>query len=126
MKNLMYHGYSFDQHADQIKELREKAYEQPEHLMIDLLKKRHLAPSFGSNLMAPDGEDPLVIREQPDVFVAGHFHAHANASYKGVNVICSSTFQAQTDFQKRVGHEPEPGKVTILDMKTRQTEVKQF
>jgi len=81
---------------------------------------------FGSNLIAPDGNDPMVIREEPDVFVAGHFHSHANSSYKGTNVICSSTFQAQTDFQKRVGHEPDPGKVTVLDYKTRNTEVKQF
>ncbi|MFP4038749.1 MAG: metallophosphoesterase [Candidatus Nanohaloarchaea archaeon] len=126
IKNLMYHGYSFDQHADQIKELREKAYEQPEHLMIDLLKRRHLAPTFGSNLIAPDSKDPLIIEEEPDVFVAGHFHSHANSSYKGTNVICSSTFQAQTPFQKRVGHEPDPGKVTIVNYKTRNTEVKQF
>ena len=126
IKNLMYHGYSFDGHADQIQELREKAYDEPHHLMIDLLKRRHLAPMFGSNLIAPDGNDPMVIREEPDVFVAGHFHSHANSSYKGTNVICSSTFQAQTDFQKRVGHEPDPGKVTVLDYKTRNTEVKQF
>lgn len=126
LKNLMYHGYSFDTHADQIQDLREKAYEQPEHLMIDLLKKRHLAPMFGSNLMAPNGNDPLVMNEKPDIFVAGHFHSHANSTYKGVNVICSSTFQAQTDFQKRVGHEPDPGKVTIVDFHNRRTEVKQF
>jgi DNA polymerase II small subunit len=126
IKNLMYHGYSFDGHADQIQELREKAYDEPHHLMIDLLKRRHLAPMFGSNLIAPDGEDPMVIEEEPDVFVAGHFHSHANSSYKGTNVICSSTFQAQTDFQKRVGHEPDPGKVTVVDFKTRNTEVKQF
>jgi len=35
IKNLMYHGYSFDGHADQIQELREKAYDEPHHLMID-------------------------------------------------------------------------------------------
>ncbi len=126
LKHLMYHGYSFDRHVDQIQDLREKAYDDPHHVMIDLLKRRHLAPTFGSNLLAPDGVDPLVIQEKPDVFVAGHFHSHANSSYKGVNVICSSTFQAQTDFQKRVGHEPDPGKVTLLDFKTRRTEVKQF
>jgi DNA polymerase II small subunit/DNA polymerase delta subunit B len=41
-------------------------------------------------------------------------------------VIASSTFQAQTDFQKRVGHEPDPGKVTIVNFGNRNTEVKQF
>ena len=126
IKNLMYHGYSFDDHADQIQELREKGYEHPHHIMIDLLKRRHLAPTYGSNSLSPEGKDSLVIEEEPDVFVSGHFHSHSNESYKGVNVINSSTFQAQTDFQKRVGHEPDPGKVTIVDYKTRNTRVKKF
>ncbi|MFB6159017.1 MAG: DNA-directed DNA polymerase II small subunit [Candidatus Nanohalobium sp.] len=126
VKNLMYHGYSFDDHVDRIKELREKAYDEPHHVMIDLLKRRHLAPTYGSNMLSPEGKDNLVIEEKPDVMVSGHFHSHANSTYKGVNVICASTFQAQTDFQKRVGHEPDPGKVTVLDLKTRKTEVKQF
>ncbi len=124
--NLMYHGYSFDDHVAQIQELREKAYQEPHHVMIDLLKRRHLAPTFGTNLLAPEDKDYLTIEREPDVFVAGHFHSHVNQSYKDVNVVCASTFQAQTDFQKRVGHEPDPGKVTVVDYKTRNTEVKQF
>ena len=124
--NLMYHGYSFDEHIDKIKSLRENAYEDPYHVMVDLLKRRHLAPSYGSNLLAPEAEDPLVIQKKPDIFVSGHLHSHSVYSYKGVNVIAASTFQAQTDFQKRVGHEPDPGKVTIVDYKNRNTEVKQF
>lgn len=126
IKNLMYHGYSFDDHVDKIQELREKAYDEPHHVMIDLLKRRHLAPTYGDNMMSPEMIDQLVIDKEPDVMVSGHFHSHANSTYKGVNVICASTFQAQTDFQKRVGHEPDPGKVTLLDLKTRKTQVKQF
>jgi DNA polymerase II small subunit len=124
--NLMYHGYSFDDQIDAIKELRENAYDEPYRVMVDLLKRRHLAPTYGSNLLSPEAEDHLVIDEKPDVFVAGHLHSHSNYSYKGVNVIASSTFQAQTDFQKRVGHEPDPGKVTIVNFGNRNTEVKQF
>ena len=126
IKHLLYHGYSFDEQIDQIQSLRETAYDDPSKVMIDLLKRRHLAPTYGSNLMSPEGEDHLVIDEKPDVFVAGHLHSHACESYKGVNVIASSTFQKQTDFQKRVGHEPDPGKVTIMNFKTRNTKVKQF
>jgi DNA polymerase II small subunit len=126
IKNLMYHGYSFDDHVDKIQELREKAYDQPHHVMIDLLKRRHLAPTYGDNMISPELKDQLVIEEQPDVMASGHFHSHANSTYKGVNVIAASTFQSQTDFQKRMGHEPDPGKVTLLDFKTRKTQVKQF
>lgn len=124
--NLLYHGHSFDSHVDSIQDLREKAYQQPEHVMIDLLKRRHLAPTYGSNNMSPEEEDYLAITEKPDIFVSGHFHSHCNESYKGVNVINSSSFQEQTDFQKRVGHEPDPGKVTIVDFKTRNTRIKKF
>ncbi|MFB6145279.1 MAG: metallophosphoesterase [Candidatus Nanohaloarchaea archaeon] len=124
--NLMYHGYSFDGHADQLQNLRKVAYQEPHHVMIDLLKRRHLAPTYGTNSLSPEGEDHMVIQHKPDIFVSGHFHSHSNESYKGVNVINSSTFQAQTDFQKRVGHKPDPGKVTIVDYKTRDTEVKKF
>jgi len=126
IKNLMYHGHSFDEQIDAIKELRENAYEEPYRVMVDLLKRRHLAPTYGSNLLSPEGEDHLVIDEKPDVFVSGHLHSHSNYSYKGVNVVNASTFQAQTDFQKRVGHEPDPGKVTVINYKNRNTEVKQF
>ncbi len=126
IKNLMYHGSSFDDHVDKIQDLREKAYEEPQHVMIDLLKRRHLAPTYGDTPISPEGEDQLVIYEKPDIFVAGHFHSHCNQSYKGVNVINSSSFQAQTDFQKRVGHEPDPGKVTIVNYKNRNTRVKNF
>jgi len=126
LKHLMYHGYSFDDHVDRIQELRENAYDEPDRVMIDLLKRRHLAPTYGSNQLSPEGIDHMVIEEEPDVMVSGHFHSHAVSSYKGVNVICSSTFQAQTDFQKRVGHEPDPGKVTLMNFKNRETEVKQF
>ena len=126
IRNLVYHGYSFDDHVDQIQDLREKAYDEPHHVMIDLLKRRHLAPTYGSNQLSPEGEDHLVIDEKPDVFVSGHFHSHSNESYKGVNVINSSSFQEQTDFQKRMGHEPDPGKVTLVNYKTRNTRVKKF
>lgn len=126
IKNLVYHGYSFDDHVDQIQDLREKAYEEPHHVMIDLLKRRHLAPTYGSTQLSPEGEDHLAITEKPDVFVSGHFHSHSNESYKGVNVINSSSFQEQTDFQKRMGHEPDPGKVTLVNYKTRNTRVKKF
>ena len=124
--NLMYHGTSFDGHVDQIKDLREKAYEDPHHVMIDLLKRRHLAPTYGTNSVSPEDQDHLVIKEKPDVFVTGHFHSHSNENYKGTNVINASSFQRQTDFQKRVGHEPDPGKVTVINYKNRNTRVKKF
>lgn len=126
VKVLMYHGMSFDGHVDALPHLRENAYEEPENAMIDWLKRRHLAPIYGSNLVVPGDEDPLVIDEVPDIIASGHTHSFACTSYKGVNVICAGTFQAQTDFQKRMGHQPEPGKVAVVNLKTRESMVKEF
>lgn len=126
IKHVMYHGMSYDDHVDKIKSLRENAYDQPEYVLEDVLKRRHLAPSFGTNPLSPEGEDSMVIEQEPDVLVSGHFHSHCNESYKGVNLICSSSFQSQTDFQKRVGHDPQPGIVTVMNFKTRNTKTINF
>ncbi len=123
---LMYHGYSFDDHVAKLEHLRDKAYENPDHAMVDYLKRRHLAPIYGSNLLVPQETDHHVIDRIPDIFCMGHNHSFANTTYKGVNVICAGTFQGQTAFQKRVGHEPDPGKVAVIDLSTRESTVKEF
>ncbi len=123
---LLYHGYSFDSHVDAVPELRDRGYEEPHHCMVDLLKRRHLAPTFGSNLLSPEDRDFLVIEEAPDIFVMGHTHAFDVANYKGINLISSGTMQSRTDFQKRVGHKPDPGMIAMVNLKTRDTVVKEF
>lgn len=123
---LLYHGYSMDGHIDQIKELREKAYDEPHHAMVDYLKRRHLAPMYGSNLLAPEDRDFMVIDEVPDIFAIGHTHAFDVANYKGVNLVSAGTMQGQTDFQKRMGHEPDPGEIAMVNLQTRDTTVKEL
>ncbi|MDY6777485.1 MAG: DNA-directed DNA polymerase II small subunit [Candidatus Nanohaloarchaea archaeon] len=123
---LLYHGYSFDNHVDEIQELREKGYEEPHHAMIDYLQRRHLAPTFGNSPIAPHERDYMVIDEVPDIFVMGHTHAFDVANYKGVNVISSGTMQGQTEFQQRMGHKPDPGIVAMVNLKTRDTIVKEL
>ncbi len=122
---LLYHGYSFDNHVDAIPDLREKGYEEPHHAMVDYLKRRHLAPTYGSNLLSPEERDYMVIDEVPDIFVMGHTHAFDVENYKTVNLISSGTMQSQTDFQKRMGHKPDPGKIALINIKTRDTIVKE-
>ena len=123
---LLYHGYSFDNHVDAQPDLRKKAYTNPECAMIDLLKRRHLAPTYTTNLISPEERDYLVVEKVPDIFAMGHIHNFTASNYKGVNLICASTFQAQTDFQKRIGHKPDPGKVAMINLKTRKTLIKIF
>jgi DNA polymerase II small subunit len=123
---LLYHGYSFDRHVDAIPDLREKGYEEPHHVMVDYLKRRHLAPTFGSNLLSPEERDYMVIDEVPDIFTMGHTHAFDVTNYKGINLISSGTMQSQTDFQERMGHKPDPGMIAVVNLKTRDTTVKEL
>lgn len=122
---LMYHGYSFDQHVDKIPDLREKGYEEPTHAMVDYLRRRHLAPRYGSNRLSPEDQDHMVIEEVPDIFVMGHTHAFDIRNYKSVNLISSGTMQSQTEFQKRMGHMPDPGLVAVVDLQSRDVNVKE-
>ena len=126
LKVLMYHGYSFTSIIDAIPELRKKGLSHPEHVMTEVLKKRHLAPIYGSSIISPAKEDNLVIEEIPDIFQTGDLHSHCLKSYKGITLISSSTFQGQTSFMNKVGHIANPGKVSIVDLHTREIFVKNF
>ncbi len=127
---LMYHGYSFDFYADAVEEIRSQQPNISDRaglVMQFLLKRRHLAPTHESTLRVVDPiEDPLVINNVPDFFIAGHIHKCATLVYRNVILICGSCWQSKTPFQERVGHKPEPGKVPVVNLKTRQIKVLNF
>lgn len=119
LKVRMYHGYSFTYYLDKIEGLRlAGGFERPDHLMKYLLRRRHLAPSYGSTLALPMKEDPLLIYEIPDVLATGHLHKAVIAKYKSVVTIAGSCWQNNTSFQDKVGLKAEPAKVPILSLKT--------
>jgi len=125
---LMYHGYSFDHYAADVDSIRAvNGYDHADLIMKFLLQRRHLAPSYTSTLFIPEiHEDPLVIEKIPDFFVTGHIHKGAIACYRNITLISSSCFQTKTPFQERVGHHPDPAKVPIVNLKTREIKVLTF
>ncbi len=126
IKVLMYHGYSFTNLTDTILAIRKYGVKHPQYVMMEVLKKRHLAPLYGSAIQTPDEKDHLVIDEVPDIFHTGDLHSHTVTNYKGITLISSSTFQGQTSFMDRVGHIADPGKITVVDLKTREWNVLKF
>ncbi|AFK21839.1 DNA-directed DNA polymerase II small subunit [Pyrococcus sp. ST04] len=87
--------------------------------MIELLKMRHLAPTFGEKVpIAPDPEDLLVIEDVPDLVQMGHVHVYDAVTYRGVQLVNSATWQAQTEFQKMVNIVPTPAKVPVVDVES--------
>ncbi|MCX8146996.1 MAG: DNA-directed DNA polymerase II small subunit [Candidatus Woesearchaeota archaeon] len=125
---LMYHGYSFDYYISSIDTIREKGgYDRPDLIMKYLLQRRHLAPTHTSTLYVPDPErDPLVIEKIPDFFATGHIHKSAVANYHNITMICGSCWQSRTTFQERVGHHPEPARVPVVDLQTRNVKILRF
>ncbi|ADC65257.1 DNA-directed DNA polymerase [Ferroglobus placidus DSM 10642] len=111
VKVLMYHGRSLD---DLISKINRLNYAKPQEALFELLKRRHLSPMYGERVpIAPEKEDYLVIDEVPDVLHSGHVHTYGTGFYRGIFVVCSSTWQSQTEFQKKVNLNPMPGIVAV-------------
>ena len=86
-----------------------------------------MAPSFKSTPYYPSHkEDPLLIKVIPDFFITGHIHYSKVANYKGVTMICGSCWQGKTSFQEKLGHEPEPARVPVVNLKTRDVKILKF
>jgi len=125
---LMYHGYSFDYFVAKVDSLRNQGgYDRADLIMKFLLKKRHLAPSHMSTLYIPDTKrDPLVIEKVPDFFLSGHIHKSITSNYRNTTLICGSCWQGKTIFQEKVGHNPEPSRVPIVNLQTRDVKILKF
>ena len=92
-----------------------------------LLQRRHLAPTHTSTLYIPDtAKDPLVIEKIPDFFVSGHIHKATTANYRNITLISGSCWQSKTSFQEKVGHNPEPSRIPIANLKTRKMKILKF
>jgi len=124
---LTYHGYSFHYYANNIEYLmKAKAIHKPEMIMAYLLKNRHLAPTHTSTLYFPHEDDPLLIKQVPDIFVSGHTHKSAVAYYNNVLTISSSCWESMTAFQEKMGNKPDFCKVPMLNLKTREVKILDF
>ncbi len=110
---LMYHGTSLD---TIIGNLSGCTYTRPDTAMVELLKRRHLVPTYGSDSISPENKDYLFIGDIPDVFHCGHVHTNGYTQYRGVTVINSGTWQAKTAYQERLGHQPTPAIVPVMNL----------
>jgi len=92
-----------------------------------MLKRRHLAPTHSSVVYVPNAErDFLFIDESPDVLCTGEVHRLDIERYNGSLIITGSCWQAQTDFEEKVGNIPDPCKVPIFNLKTNELKILDF
>jgi DNA polymerase II small subunit len=86
-----------------------------------LLQCRHLAPIYGQRTpIAAEPRDFLVIDRVPDIFHAGHVHVQAHEKYRGVLIVNSGAWQKQTEYQSKMGLEPTPGIIPVVNLQTLQ------
>ncbi len=125
---LLYHGYSFDYYVANVESIRNSGgYHRADLIMKFLLKRRHLSPSFRSTPYYPGHkEDPLLIKKIPDFFVSGHIHYSKVDNYRGITIVCGSCWQGTTAFQEKLGHQPEPARVPVVNLKTREVKILKF
>ena len=125
---LMYHGFSFPYYTESVPSLRSKGgLKKCDLIMKFLLQRRHLAPSHGSTLYVPDDEeDSLVIDIVPDIFVSGHIHQITIGNYRNVSLINSSCWVVQSEDNAKRGIIPEPAKIPIINLQTREVKIMNF
>ncbi len=113
---LSYHGQSLLDYSTNIQALN---YNEPTEVMKLMLKKRHLAPTYGGYTpLAPEHEDYMLISQVPDIFVTGHVHTSFIDNYRGVILINASSWQSQTSYQKMMNFVPDSAKLPLVDLKT--------
>ena len=117
LKNLIYHGPSIH---DLISSVSFLDMNRPQDGMVELLKKRDLMPKYGGrNPYVPEGRDYMVIKEVPDLVWIGDMHHNGYATYRQTTVINGGCWEGQTDFQKKIGHNPTPGVFPMVSLRTR-------
>lgn len=121
---MMYHGRSFD---DLIGLIPGARYDAACEMISEMLKRRHLAPSYGRRTpIAADCIDSLIIDPIPEVVHTGHVHICGINKYRGVLGINSGTWQSQTAFQKQMNIQPTPGIAIALDLMTLKPSIYNF
>ncbi len=125
---LMYHGASMHNIINEIEELRlGNAHSTPTRVVKHLLLRRHLSPTHGATTYIPNAKnDFMLIKEVPDVITTGDLHKTDIDSYNNILIISNSCWQSITAFEEKVGNQPDPCKVPILNLKTREIKILDF
>ncbi len=127
-KILIYHGASMHGIIEEIEEIRTKyGHKSPTRVVKEMLKRRHLSPIHGvCDYIPNEKKDPMVIDFVPDIICTGDQHRPEISSYNNILLVASSCWQDKTPFEEKVGNEPDPCKVPIFNLKTREVKILDF
>ena len=126
-KVLMYHGASMHGIIEEIADIRlNHGHNNPTRVAREMLKRRHLAPMHGLCDYIPCEKDPMVIDPIPDIIITGDQHRSEVSMFNNILMISSSCWQSKTPFEEKVGNNPDPCKVPLFNMKTREIKMMDF
>ncbi|MEM4330428.1 MAG: metallophosphoesterase [Candidatus Pacearchaeota archaeon] len=127
-KILLYHGAAMHGVIEGIEELRTKyGHKFPARVTKEFLKRRLLSSPHGDFDYIPSpGKDFSVIEEVPDIVCTGDQHRPEISYYNNILLIASSCWQSKTPFEEKIGHEPDPCKVPLFNLKTREIKILDF
>jgi DNA polymerase II small subunit len=124
---LLYHGYSLIYYSENVASVWAAGGQKRADLIMKyLLQKRHLAPAHKSVTYIPGAKDPLIIRRVPDFFITGHIHRVSVGSYRNITLINASCWGEITEDQIKRGLDPQPAKIPIVNLKTREVKIMNF
>lgn len=128
IKVFMYHGASMSNIINEVEELRlAKAHKNPARVVKHLLLRRHVSPVHGAAVYIPDAkEDSMLIKEVPDIMVTGDLHKPDVDKYNDILIVCGGCWQSTTPFEEKVGNHPDPCKVPVFNLKTREIKILDF
>ena len=86
----------FLSHGGMFAKYFEKFKTSPEMMMLQMIKKRHISPTFRNNAGLDD--EKLFIEQPADIFAIGHFHEPRTINYKGVTIFSLGSFVTQPIF----------------------------
>ncbi|MBR9692346.1 hypothetical protein GOV07_00260, partial [Candidatus Woesearchaeota archaeon] len=62
----------------------------------------------------------------PDFFLTGHVHRMTSATYRGITMINASAWCDINDNQEKRGLEPQPARLPVINLQTRDVRVINF
>lgn len=127
LKILNYHGTSMHSLINEIEDLRMiKAHRTPAKAVKQLLKRRSVNPMHSETAYIPDTNDSLFMKDIPDIITTGDLHRSDVDIYNNILIVCSSCWQSITPFEEKVGNSPDPCKVPVFNLKTREVKILDF
>ena len=127
-KVLAYHGASINHFINELPEIRINiGHGKPTRVVKEMLKRRHLAPIHGLMDYVPcDDKDPMVVDIMPDIVATADQHRAEVDNYNNILLVASSCWQSITPFEEKIGNVPDPCKVPLFNLKTREIKIMDF